>query len=69
MPQRTNENSKPFMANLITPSFIVYLITMLVGVGISVGTYQINISTTRAENERLAQDQREIREKYLRIDI
>jgi hypothetical protein len=56
-------------SKLTSPNFIIYMVTLLVGVGISIGTYQINISTTHTENQRLAQDTKEIREQYLRVDI
>jgi hypothetical protein len=63
------EVPKKSISDLVSPNFIIYMVTMLVGIGVSIGTYQINMSSMRMEQDRITADQKEIREKYLRIDI
>jgi len=49
--------------------FLIYMTTLLLGLGISIGTFQLSVSTLRADNENTKTDIKEMRSVYLRTDL
>ena len=71
MTGRHEEEGAPVKRSSITVNlqFMIYLVTLLVGIGVSIGTFQLTVSNLRAEQESTKTEVKEIRATYMRTDL